>query len=65
MSGKIKIFLGKKFWKIISATNSTEFSAENHFPRNKMYEKSLCPKLQSWEMMLAMPSNSSSIATCL
>jgi hypothetical protein len=29
----------KKFWKIIFSTNSTEFSAENHFPCKKNVRK--------------------------
>jgi hypothetical protein len=35
MLGKIGIFCGKSFEKSFFSTNSTEFSAENHFPRKK------------------------------
>jgi hypothetical protein len=38
MVGNIEIFREKSF-EFFFSTNSTELSAENHFPWKKMYEK--------------------------
>jgi hypothetical protein len=49
MLGKNGIFRGKSFEKSFFSTNSAEFSAENHFPQKKMYEKS-APGHPGWDL---------------